>query len=373
MNIGILTFQNSNNFGAILQAYALEKKIEEYEKKCTIINYVSPTKIGWYRPFDFSYKKGLKYNVKQILKIPNYNFVKEKNRKTDSFKIEKMCIGENAFLGKTHELENYLNNFDAIFVGSDQVWNWKNTSFDKVYFLGFDNLRAKKISYAASFGMSEIPLNMQDEYKELLSSFNSISVREASGKKIVDSLLGINVNVTLDPTLLHNKMTWESFLPSIKKNDRCMDYLLVYTIGRDKNIDKIANEISKRHNLKIIKIMNDFRDKFSFSFEGINPTVEEFLFTINNAKYVLTNSFHGVAFSINFNKEFFVYLDSANQANTRIDNLLTVTKLTDRIVTSKNDLDNINSINYTKVNKIIQKTREDSSSFIEKQISMKRM
>lgn len=373
MNVGILTFQNSNNFGAILQAYALEKKIEEYEKQCTIINYISPTKKGWYQPFNFSAKKGLKHNIKQILKIPNYRFIKEKNRRADRFKATKMNIGETIFLGKSNGLEKYLDNFDIIFVGSDQVWNYKNTSFDKVYFLDFDNLNAKRVSYAASFGMSSIPKNIEEEIKELLSGFQSISVREESGKKMIDSLIDIEAKITLDPTLLHNKVAWENFLPTIQKSNSCEDYLLVYTIGKDINIDKIANEISQKYNLTIVKVMNDFRDNFNSSFKGINPSVEDFLFAINNAKYILTNSFHGVAFSINFNKDFFVCLNPKNQANTRIENLLTITDLMDRILVTKVDLNKMSEIDYKKVNRIIQNKREDSCLYIENQILGKGM
>lgn len=373
MRFGILTFQGSNNFGAILQAYALEKKIEELGHECIIINYTSPKKEGWYKPLDFYISKGLKHNIKQVLKIPNFKFVKEKNSKTDRFKKEKMNIGSIHFLGKSDEFEEYLNIFDIIIVGSDQVWNYRNTSFDKVYFLDFSNLKPKKVSYAASFGMSVIPSNVKGEYRRLISGFESVSVRENSGKEIVGSLTGMNAEVTLDPTLLHNKQDWENLLPIIKKRNHQEKYLLVYTIGRDNNINRLANEISKKYNLTIIKIMNDFRDKYSISYEGINPSVEEFLRLVNNAEFILTNSFHGVAFSINFNKNFFVYLNPNNLANTRIENLLGIADLTDRILGSENTFINMDGINYDEVNRLIEQKREESCIYINKLISLKRL
>ncbi len=366
MRVGILTFQSSNNFGAILQAYALEKKIEELGHNCTIINYTSPQKKGWYKPVDFSISKGIKHNIRQIFKIPNLRFVKEKNRKTGKFKKEKLNIGSSSFLGNSDELREYLNTFDIIIVGSDQVWNYKNTSFDKVYFLDFANLKPKKVSYAASFGMSEIPKNVESEYMRLLSDFKLISVREKSGKNIVESLTGKNTEITLDPTLLHNKQTWEKFLPTIKSDSSQKKYLLIYTIGRDDNINRIADEISKKYNLSVIKIMNDFRDNFNPSYKGLNPSVEEFLCVINNAECILTNSFHGVAFSINFNKNFFVFLNPNNTANTRIENLLEIAGLTDRIIDLKNRYVGKYEINYEEVNKMIQQKREESCLYIDK-------
>lgn len=367
MNIGILTFQSSNNFGAILQAYALQQSIEKLGGTCIIINYISPTKSGWYKAVDFSTKKSLKHNIKQIFKLPNLAYINKKNRQINAFKSNNLKIANEIFIGSTDELSSYFNTFDVVVVGSDQVWNFNNTSFDKTYFLDFEKNTFKKTSYAASFGMDSIPEDVKGEYKRLLSSFSAISVREDSGRGIISNLTNIEPAVSLDPTLLLDDNDWKRLVPTLQKKIIKESYLLIYTIGRDKNIEDIAQYVSKQMNLKIVRIMKDFRDEFS-SYKNVNPSIEEFLSLFYNAEYVLTNSFHGVAFSINFKKEFFVYLNPNNKANTRIENILKITELGDRLVSSGKQVLEKNKISYPRVISLLDIERQKSIRYIENNI-----
>lgn len=217
------------------------------------------------------------------------------------FRTQKLNVGVQSFIGKSSELERYLNTFDLVMVGSDQVWNYENTSFDKVYFLDFRINKFRKISYAASFGRDNIPEKIQSEIINLLESFDMIGVRESSGKRIINSKINKQVSVTLDPTLLLSSKEWYEEFPLIRK-PKVDKYLLVYTIGHDKNLDKVALLFAAKNDLKLVRIMRDFRDEFRLSEKHKNPNVEEFLSLINNASYIITNSFHGVAFSVNFKK-----------------------------------------------------------------------
>lgn len=347
MKVAILTFQGSNNYGALLQAFALQKKIMDISSvDVEIVNYTSPTKSGWYKPVDFSKKKGIKHNLKQIIKLPNFLFIKKKNHKTDRFKNDKLKIGTEHFIGKSANLENYLNKFSTVIVGSDQVWNYINTSFDKVYLLDFKSNKYKKVSYAASFGRDIIPENMEKQMASLLQDFDMISVRENSGKTIINKMFDKQVYVTLDPTLLLTNKEWHKEFPATTQI-QSKKYLLVYTIGRDRELDKIAKNFAKRYHLELVRIMRDFRDNLRFSEIRKNPSVEDFLSLISNAEYVITNSFHGVAFSINFKKDFVVYLNPQNKANTRINNLLEITDLGSRIIHSEDEWKALTSIDYT--------------------------
>lgn len=368
MTIGILTFQASNNYGALLQAYALQESIIKMNKEVEIINYISPAKQGWYKPFDFSIKKSLKHNLRQMLKIPNYFYVKNKNKKTQIFKDNTLNISPEKFIGRSSQFEYYVNKYETIVVGSDQVWNYVNTSFDKVYLLDLNNSNIKKISYSASFGMEMLESSYESDYKKLLGEFQAISVREKSGKNIINKLLpDKNIEVTLDPTLLLTKEDWSMRFPVININPERVPYILVYTIGKDKKLDHIAKFISEEFQLKIIRIKRDFRD-ISFSDKNINPSVEDFMAYINNANLILTNSFHGVAFSINFKKDFYVYLKENNKANTRIENLLQITNLNHRIINSKDDLSKLDSIDFDIPIHLLNKERLASLKYIEKEL-----
>lgn len=365
MKIGILTFQSSNNYGAILQAYALQYTLESLNTDVEIINYVSPSKIGWYKATDFDLKKGFKHNIKQVLKLSNSYVVKKKNELTGIFKIDHLNISRDKFVGNSRELASYLNKFDVVSVGSDQVWNYQNTSSDMVYLLDFHNTTYKKVSYAASIGMYELPDEIAIKYKNLLSQFDAISVREPSAHELMEKQLNLSSEVVLDPTLLLDNNEWSTLCIDQNFN---VPYILIYSIGNDKRLSELAKTLKKKYNYKIVKIVNHVKDYLSPGDKQI-VGVSEFLTLIKNAKIIITNSFHGVAFSINFQKDFLVCLNSKNSANTRITSLLDMVNLGDKIV--KNiDLNKLNNLNidYEISNQLLDEQRNISKRFIQELI-----
>ena len=360
--IGILTFHNSNNYGAILQCYALQEVLAKLNFDVEIIDYISKKKIGWYKPVDFNLRKGVRHNIKQVFKLANYKIIFDKNVSLNNFKDEYYNLSDKQFIGKSEQLSDYLKKYDIISVGSDQVWNIENTGKDSVYFLNFESQNCyKKVTYAASFGSSILNENL-DFYLENISRFDSISVREESGKLMLKDI-EIESTKVLDPTLLLSKKDWEEKLELDSIN--ISDTIFVYTINKDKNVYNFANSLASIYSLAVVNVLKDFRDYFTKG-KMINPGIREFLSNIQNSKVVVTNSFHGVAFSIIFNKNFFVVLDSNNKANTRIYNLLSLTGLEDRVVANVEDIVNLKEINYEAVNKIIDKYKNNSINFIEK-------
>lgn len=357
MNVAIITFHNSTNYGAVLQTFALQKKILDLKNNVEIIDYICEYKKSMYKITELKKDASLIYNLLQIINAP---LVLSKNKKMYKFMNKNYKLTLKKFYS-CNEINKYAENRDKIICGSDQIWNYNNTGFDKTYFLDFVDNEDKKVSYAASFGVENIEDKYIEEYKKLLSKIKYLSVREESGKKIIKKILNKDVQVVLDPTLLLEKNEWYEFSSDkyMKKNK----YILLYTLHYSSEIIDIANKLSKKLKYKVIMISTRMKYYFS-SFKCLNPNPNEFVSLINNAEYVITDSFHGTVFSINLEKEFFVYLNDKLKNNSRIENILSVFGLEDRILKNNNDFKIQKKINYKNINYILSKLRNDSIEFL---------
>lgn len=235
------------------------------------------------------------------------------------------------------EIKNCQNNYSAIIVGSDQVWNHEFSFVIQPYFLEFIDNKVKKISFAASFGVNSIPNSYFERYAKWLKSFDFLSVREKSGADIIKQIANIDASIVLDPTLLIEAKEWNKLIDSVPKTKE--KYILCYTLSAENTLAiDIAKKIAVNKKYKIIKIGN--------SKEDINiPNIEtrwqvgplEFLTLIRDAEIIVTNSFHGTAFSINFGKPFYCTLNKANTRIGRILDLLKLVGLEDRIIYSASE------------------------------------
>ena len=354
MKTAILTFQQAINYGAILQLFALQKTIESFNEDVIVVNYISKKLESDYKNLKFN--KGFKIFLSSV-----FTFIPFIIRKNNFEKFKKDKLKLSIALHNKRELMEFAKDYDYFIVGSDQIWNYSITNNDSTYMLDFVD-GDKKIAYAASFGISEIPICLNEWYKNLLKDFKNISVREKQGNKIIKDLCGIEVPVVLDPTLLLNKQEW-SLLAKIENVKR--GYILVYCIKKSKYIEKMSKFLIKQKNLEVIVLnprTKDIYNKSSNSVAGPEDFVELFL----NAEYVLTNSFHGTAFSINFNKKFLCELDSKpHNVNSRLESLLDLLNLQDRIIKKENDLEKINDeIDYKRVNNILEIERKKSLGYL---------
>ena len=177
MNFGIITFHRAVNYGAVLQTYALQEALRNLNIDSEVIDYRDNIIDN---RFKFFYDKSLKKLVKDFIYFPIFY---RKNKKFEKF-IEGNIVTTKKIIRNCDEL-NQLKEFDQYITGSDQVWNYRLTNWDEAYFLDFVKDNKKKNSYAASFGMNEIPKKEQEKYKSLLSQFNHISVREENGIEII--------------------------------------------------------------------------------------------------------------------------------------------------------------------------------------------
>ena len=301
MKIGILTFQNAENYGAVLQCYALQehlKKLYPNDEIC-VIDYRNTL-------IDNSYKsiyvrKSFLQNIAQFLYLPK---VLKKKNNFRKFKRN--------FLNLTHP---DFSSFDIIYYGSDQIWNTTLTNGDLTYF--GEGFSGKKIAYGASDGGE---MQITDDIKSLLSSFDSIFCREISlENKIKNMGISVPISTVLDPVFLLNKNEWLKIaIPPKEKN-----YILAYKIALRDDFDIQAEKLGMQLGKKVVQIVylksiKKYFYKKQKIIQAISP--EQFLGYLANADFILTTSFHGTAFSIMFEKPFYVL--SFEKRSERITELL---------------------------------------------------
>ena len=361
MKIGILTFQQAINYGAVLQLYALQKIIQKLGADPKVINYISPKLENDYKIV--RYNDGLKNLLASIFCAKA--FCERKRR----FKIfEKKYLNLTNELYSKEDLNKICEKYDYIITGSDQVWNYTITDTDSTYMLDFVEDNNKKISYAASFGVGFIPGELKIWYKNLLQDFKAISVREKQGQAIIKSLCSKEVPVVLDPTFLLTKEEWKKLNTCDTKNKK---YILVYCLRRSNLLNKMAEKLKIKTGFEIIVLNPRIRNIYD-KFSAYNVGPGDFIRLFMNAEYILTNSFHGTAFAINFNKKFLVDLDinSAISTNSRLLNILSLLGLEDRIVENIDIKKMYQDIDYRKVNKILDEERIKSINYLKKSLGL---
>lgn len=344
----IVTFYNAINYGAVLQTYALKKTCSNY---CStfIFRHNNEKILKQYNVNPFS-ARSLKGKCANTLRFfPNFIQYRRFNAFVKSYLLNNRPTSDHVF---------YIT-------GSDQVWNYNCTDFDKTYFLDFVKEGKLKNSYSASFGIDEIPPEYVGAYQALLSGYNAISVREESARKIMWELAKIDVPVTLDPTLLLSKLEWanEFCHPPIQQK-----YILVYAFVLSDSMCKFVNDLSFEKDLHVIILMpnKSLRKKSPIKRAKYKTSVSpgQWVNYFYNASYVVTNSFHGTAFSINFNKQFFIeLLPPPAKVNTRLINILEMFDLQDRLISDDRDLLN-SAIDYSPVNTILKKKRDESLNYL---------
>lgn len=329
MKIGILTFYAADNYGALFQALASKYYLMSLGHEVYIIDHLGNDKFTI--PFTLkglSFTTNIKYCCKQIIKYP---FLRSRYKYFSNFvnKYIKPYSGN---------WESYPNDFDCFYVGSDQVWNPKYTNhYIPFFFCQFSGSQGKKcIAYSASMGINYIPENLHSELEQYLKKFSAISVREESTKKLISPLVNIPVEVTIDPTFLLSKEQWLKYFPEKPINNK-VPYVLIFEVCHSELTDKLAKVISLKYNCKIKKISSGIKFKDKRSYKTTDPY--NFINIIANAKFVITTSFHGTAFSLICKTPF--YSISTNSNDTRIKDLLkkcgTEHRLINKIPTEIND------------------------------------
>ncbi len=369
-SVGLMTCY-INNYGACLQAYALQSTIEKLGYECKIIRYTPVEDIK--KPTLSKAVYRLIRDVYRIFKHKDYIKQLAKRRKFVMFKREYLCFGRQNY----NTIESLYKNcpeFDVFVCGSDQLWNplIHNNKNNEAYFLDFVPGNKGRIAYAPSFGISQFPDNCMAELKSLLSKFHYISVRESSGADIVEEAIGKRPRVVLDPTLLLSKVQWEKVFKRVEVNK---PYILCYLFSNQEYICNFVRHVWQLTGYDVIVLPFADIDKEKKYKKLYNVGPNEFLWLISNAQLVITDSFHATAFSINFNTPFYSLLRNiqgeSNNMNTRIYNMLEIAGLQNRLITDKTPLPEKASTNidFNDANAILEIKRNEDIKFLKEALS----
>lgn len=367
MNISIITYHRVYNYGAALQAYATVKCFEKLGCSAEVIDYIPP-KVKDYGSFKqvlyetkLFHSNIVKCFIISLLKMSSY---KKRVPIFDSFLEEYIPMTKPYYSEK--ELEDHLPVADLYCTGSDQVWN--NTylpKFDLVYFLAFAPGK-KKISFSSSFGRKNFTSNELNEISPFLNQYSAISVREKSG---LDLIKGLSVKLKeclIDPTLILTTKEWIE----LSENNSYTDYILVYQLHGKSQAEDYAIALAKEIGKKTIKISLDQFKHSKCDHVVRFPSVKMFLSLFAKASIVVTDSFHGTAFSLNFNRNFIVTMPG--KTGERIQSILELTGLAERIVHSKEEACEIakNDIDFNYCNRVILSEREKAMRFLKEALEI---
>lgn len=354
MKICILTLRMHFNFGYLMQAYALQQTLKRYDHDVYTVNLLNRP-VSIIVKFKFFAIQLFQYIIRRNKKIKLFHYWESQEELNIINKNAIIFANENISL--TRQINNirslkelYSDGFDAFIVGSDQVWRKRNTLRIKSYFLDFiprTDRTTKRISYAASFGTEKLDYsNIEvNKIRKLIQLFNIVSVREENAVLICKNIFKINAIHVLDPVFLLNKYDYLK-LVDIKENIDSKSILFSYILDPTCEINRMISQISYITNLPIKTIM----PKYKFSSVGrkyiedcVYPPIKEWIKSFENAEYIITDSFHGVAFSIIFKKNFFVVLNEKRGVD-RIKSLLKIFSIENRIIRSTEGL----SVSYIK-------------------------
>ena len=334
MNIGIITFHNANNYGAVLQCYALSKVLIDFGNKVELINLPLNEKPKTLRSFFRSKMTTSAFSSFRINNLPN-------SRDPSSQK-------------------------DVYIFGSDQVWNPQITKSNyELYFGSWVKNNIPKLAYAASFGISkwDYPEYTSTVQKQL-NTFKGIGIRESSGVQICKDIFKVDCNKVLDPTMLLNNYD------NLFKPRKVPNSLVCYIFGKDEFKIKEIGKIAKKSNLKSV-LLNDMRIRKNIKSIPF-PSVSKWLSYLNAGELILTDSFHCMVFAIIFKKNF-IAIPAIPERVDRMLSLLVDLGLESRFFYNINDVKKskvlFENINYEKVYKVLKELRNDSIDFLQKSLS----
>ncbi len=356
MKIGLLTFHSAHNYGAVLQAYAIQEALKQLGHKVSIIDYRPPYLLKQRifptlknQPFSLKFKLFAEGIIAFIWRI-------KRKRGFDRFIQSRFQLTANNYLLPFSNNED----FDAYIMGSDQIWNIKFTrGFDQVYWGDFViKSKARKISYAASMSNYLLTIDEKERMASLLKNFDSISVRETELKTFLYENFERDSITVLDPTLLLAAECWKNIskTPSIKKK-----YVLVYSVGIRDDALKVARFMANELDTDLIELTMGVDRRVIFNKYQV-ATPEEFVGFFEHAEFVVTSSFHGTAFAIIFNKDFYS-LAHGTDKDSRQKTILSKLELSDRLVL-KNTQPSFEAIDYEPVNRKLEMLRNESVAFL---------
>lgn len=355
MKIDIITLHAVQNYGSVLQAFATQEIFKQHGCDVTIINYVRENVRS-----ENLMKTWSKGNLVKAVGI--FPTIIRWKKVFSEFTQKYLNLSDKIYTNED-DFTTYPLTADAYCTGSDQVWNsqWNKGILPCLY-LSFIPKEYYKFSFAASFGQEHLDEDEVLKTKSYLDEYRKISVREDSAVEILEKQYLIKNGVHLvDPTLCVSGEFWRQYETPRKIEE---DYILIYNLNRSKVFDRYAVELAKRTGLKLVRFCTRYDQFYRPGKSMLVPEVFDFISLIDNAKYVLTDSFHATAFSLNLHTEpICVYPE---EFGGRLESILRQTKQMQRHITDYNDFDVVNrSVNFEIVDEVLKFERQKASDFID--------
>jgi len=364
--IGIITIHKIHNYGSVLQAYALQRVCEEIGFKVEIIDYMFPNE--FHTDNKFKTQGDSQPNEPKWIKMLFAKALMRQHKGIDTF-VKKYQHLSSSLYSSPDELKAQAPAYDVYITGSDQLWNPRFCNGDPAFMLHFTPDDALKISYAASIGANAIPTELIPRYKGLLSRYAHIGVRENSGRKVIKDIIGKDVEVVLDPTLLLCKDEWNQIAVSNRqfKKKYILCYFLNYTFNSFPYVDQLADYMQKQTGYEIVRVSRPPHKLFtSHTQYRVGATPEEFLALVRDSEMVLTTSFHGTAFAVNYGKPVFTVVKDRNASDSRQVSLMENLGLEKQILSITDDFPTQDRFSYDveEEQRRLQVLRQQSIDFL---------
>lgn len=383
----ITTAISISNYGTKLQAWAMCEILKERNFDATILEYSCSKDLSFITLFKryigniiHTLSKGADYKLVDKFnyeyKSGTLDFRQSIIKRYKAIDANDKDIPHYRYIGSKESLKKYAYQYDVLVTGSDQVWH-PVLNKNNLWFLtlNFASPSARRVAYAPSLGVDALNKDQQEEFKVLLKDMGFISLREDSGVKAIQPLTDKEVSLVLDPTLLIGRKLWDTVLDE-EKAFRYGDYCLCYLLGTSPEHREICEHLAKEKGLKLLnfahfKKYNEVDEKLSGE-KLYDVTPAEFIGLIKNAKFVITDSFHCSAFSMQYHTPFMSLLrfqqKDSMSTNTRLYSMLEQFGLGNRIyVPGTNTIEEISnaSIDYSKVDSLLAEKQQQSSRYLD--------
>ena len=359
MKVGILTFPNSVSYGACLQMIALQDTVRRLGHEVEIINYHNPymkaeKHVG---KGENPIKRALRRRVRLLLHRRLYRRFRRFERQHAAYHPTR------AFTDKGR-LTAIGGRYDAVICGSDQVWNPHITNADSSYFLDFCGDGTKRVAYAPSFGVVTFPDGFEEKMAPELKKFHALSARELPGKELVERLTGRDTTIVTDPTWLVDAADWAAM--EQPHPAATGDYVLYFVVNQSKELLAQCKAFAKQHGLKVVVVggnpVTAAKNKDPMLAYALDVGPEQWLYLVHHAKHIFTNSFHGTAFSVLFERDLYVQVPGHN--GSRLQQVLDSLGMAHREVLEGRELSDA-PIDYAQARDVFAQLKAQSLHYLE--------
>lgn len=345
-SVGIITIHKINNYGSVLQAYALQKTCEDLGYKVEIIDYNFPNE--YHMQHRYPTKGDIQPNEPRWIKMLYALVLMRQHKGIRAFVANYQHLSGCQY-NSPDELQNESLKYDVYITGSDQLWNPRHCGGDPAFLLHFAPDEAVKISYAASMCSDSLPSELVNSYCTLLNRYKYISVRENSSVQVIKNLTGKDAYNVLDPTLLLNRDQWNQIASKkrIVKKKYVLCYFLNYTFNAFPYVDQLAEYVQQQTGYEIVRVARPpHRLGISHTQYEVGASPEEFLALIRDAEMVLTTSFHGTAFAVNYGKPVFTVVQDKAASDSRQVSLMHNLGLDEQILSIHDEMPDMSRFRY---------------------------